>query len=95
MDMAMQPECLDAGLVKKQYADKLVLDGTIETQTTMPRSGTLEEVHSVARKRIETPGQGGGRLILSPTHLLEPEVPMKNVVAYIEVSKASTQGEPQ
>jgi uroporphyrinogen decarboxylase len=78
----LQPECLDLRLTKRRYGDKLVFDGTVGTQTTMP-FGTAEEVRRVVRERAADLG-GDGALILSPTHVLEPEVPTANVVAFME-----------
>jgi len=45
--------------------------------------GTPEEVKKVVKERIETVGEGGG-LLLAPTHILEPEVPWENVLAFFE-----------
>ncbi len=53
------------------------MDGTIGTQTTMP-FGNPEDVRACVRERIETLGKDGA-LILSPTHVLEPEVPWENI----------------
>lgn len=81
----VQPECLDPLTVKQKYGDKLVLDGTIGTQTTMPFA-TAEQVKETVIQRAESLGYDGA-LILSPTHYLEPEVPLENIEAFIEASK--------
>jgi uroporphyrinogen decarboxylase len=81
----VQPECLNPQEVKKQYGKHLVLDGTIGTQSTMPFSGS-EEVKRVVRERKETLGFDGG-LILSPTHILEPEVPLENIAAFVDACR--------
>lgn len=81
----IQPECLDAMEVKRLYGDKLVLDGTIGTQSTMP-FGTPEEVRTLIKERKRTFGYDGG-LIISPTHLIEPDVPIENVIAFLEECK--------
>lgn len=78
----VQPECLNIYEVKKKYGDKLVLDGTIGTQSTMP-FGTVEDVKNAVRDRKEKLGYDGA-LILSPTHVLEPEVPIENILAFCE-----------
>jgi uroporphyrinogen decarboxylase len=78
----IQPECLDVADVKKKYGDQLVLDGTIGTQTTMP-FGTPVDVRRVVRERISILGKDGA-LILSPTHILEPEVPIENIMAFVQ-----------
>lgn len=82
----VQPECMDIYEIKRRYGDKLVLDGTIGTQTTMP-FGSAEEVRQTILSRVEDLGQDGA-LILSPTHVLEPEVPVENVLAFFETCSA-------
>ncbi len=81
----VQPECLDVEKINEKYGDKLIFDGTIGTQTTMPFSDP-EEVKKVVRKRKKTIGKNGG-LILSPTHVLEPEVPVENIMAFVEAAR--------
>jgi len=78
----VQPECMDPATLKEQYGDRLSFWGTIGTQTTMP-FGTAAEVKRVVRERIRTVGKGGG-LVLAPTHVLEPDVPYENIIAFIE-----------
>lgn len=78
----IQPECLDPVVIKEQHGKQIVMDGTIGTQTTMP-FGTADEVKKVIMDRKEKLGYDGA-LILSPTHILEPEVPIDNVIAFIE-----------
>jgi len=81
----LQPECIDLLKVKRTWGRYLVLDGTIGTQATMP-FGTPEDVSGCVRKRIEELGQDGA-LILSPTHVLEPEVPIANINAFIDACR--------
>ncbi|MCD6506900.1 hypothetical protein J7M22_09790 [Candidatus Poribacteria bacterium] len=78
----VQPECMDPVKLKRLYGDKLTFWGTIGTQTTMP-FGTPEEVKRVVHERVRTVGKGGG-LVLAPTHVLEPDVPGENVIAFFE-----------
>ncbi len=80
----VQPECLDMIALKRRFGDKLVFDGTIGTQTTMP-FGTPDDVRRVVAERMDTLG-GDGALILSPTHVLEPEVPLENIRAFVEAA---------
>jgi uroporphyrinogen decarboxylase len=42
------------------------------------------------RERIEIVGKGGG-LMLAPTHMVEPEVPWENIVAYVDEVKQGLQ----
>jgi uroporphyrinogen decarboxylase len=81
----VQPECMDPALIKRQYGDRLSFWGTIGTQTTLP-FGTPEDVEDAVKRNIETVGSGGG-LLLSPTHMIEPEVPWENIEAFIGAIK--------
>jgi len=81
----VQPECLDPSRVKRRWGDRLVLDGTVGTQSTMP-FGTPDEVRRVVRENVRALA-GDGALILAPTHVLEPEVPLENVYAFVEAAR--------
>ena len=78
----LQPECMDIEAIKREYGRDLAFWGAVGTQTTMP-FGTPEEVERVVRRCIETIGRDGGFLI-APTHLVEPEVPWENIMAFVE-----------
>ncbi len=81
----IQPECMDFKEIHDQFGDKLSFHGTIGTQTTMP-FGTPEEVRREVIKNLEIAGSKGG-LCISPTHVLEPEVPWENIIAYVEACR--------
>lgn len=81
----LQPECLNALEVKQMYGNRVVLDGTVGTQTVMP-FGTPAEVEATVKRNIEQLGYDGA-LILSPTHILEPEVPIGNILAFIDTMR--------
>ena len=78
----VQPECMDPAKLYREYGRDLVLDGTVGTQTVMP-FGTPQDVTETVKRTIDQIGQAGG-LILSPTHVLEPEVPIANIEALFE-----------
>lgn len=78
----VQPECMSPENVKRVFGDKICMWGTIGVQSTLP-FGTAEEVRQTVRRRIGECGKNGG-LILSPAHMIEPEVPFENVVALYE-----------
>ncbi len=78
----VQPEAMDSAELKEKYGDRLAFWGTVGGQTTMP-FGTPEEVKKEVKKRIETVGKGGG-LLVAPGHMLEPEVPWENILAFFE-----------
>lgn len=82
----VQPECMDFEKLYAQYGDKLSFSGLLGTQTLMP-FGTPEEVRATVKKYLDMVGPKGG-LYICPTHMLEPEVPIENVIAYIEACQA-------
>jgi uroporphyrinogen decarboxylase len=75
----LQPECLDIDKVYKDFGHVLSFDGTIGTQSTMPW-GTPQDVRTRVKEVIQKYGTNGG-LFISPTHVLEPEVPLANIDA--------------
>ena len=83
----VQPECMNVNQVKREYGDRLVFDGTIGTQSTMP-FGTPNEVRRVIQERKRVVGADGA-LIISPTHVLEPEVPLENIEAFFDECRVS------
>jgi uroporphyrinogen decarboxylase len=78
----VQPEAVDAAGIKTLYGDRLSFWGTVGVQHTLP-FGTTEEVKAEVKTRIETVGKDGG-LLIGPSHVIEPEVPWTNVLAFVE-----------
>ena len=81
----VQPECLDIDAIYREYGRHVTFDGLIGTQTTMP-FGSPNQVRDRVREVIDKYGQNGG-LILSPTHVLEPDVTVANVEAFAEACR--------
>jgi len=81
----LQPEALDLDAVHARYGDHLTFDGCVGTQSTMPFASP-KEVEARVRELIDRYGRSGG-LILSPTHVLEPEVPIANVDAFADACR--------
>jgi uroporphyrinogen decarboxylase len=75
----IQPECLDLADVKKNFGDRLIFWGGVGTQQTMP-FGSAEDVYRDVRRTIDVLGPTG--LFPCPTHVLEPEVPWENILAF-------------
>ena len=72
--------------------NQVILDGVpneydggdlVGTQTTFP-FGTPDDMRARVRDLAESLDAGRGGLMLSPTHVLEPEVPPENVIAFFE-----------
>ena len=81
----LQPECLDIDAIHRRFGRRLSLDGCSGTQSTMPW-GTPDDVRARVKHCIERYGQEGG-LMLAPTHVLEPEVPLENIDAFAEACR--------
>ena len=80
----IQSECMDFAEIYEKYHDRLSFHGTIGTQTVMP-FGTPEEVRQAVWHNLEVAKDGG--LFVTPTHMLEPEVPWENVLAYVQACR--------
>lgn len=78
---SVQPEANDPARLKRLYGQHLAFWGTMGVQSTFP-FGTPEDVEAVVRQRMETVGVGGG-LLIGPAHVIEPETPVENVLAFI------------
>lgn len=81
----IQTECMEFKRVYEKYGDQISFHGTIGTQTVMP-FGTPEEVKKNVWENLDLVGPEGG-LFVAPTHLLEPEVPWENIIAYVEACR--------
>lgn len=78
---AVQPEANDIARVKQLYGRDLAFWGAVGVQSTFPHA-TPQEMDQVVKQRIEVMGRGGGFLI-APAHVIEPETPVENVLAFI------------
>ena len=81
----IQPECMDPKKIISQYIDKISFWGTLGTQTTLP-FGSANDVKDFCIEMLGHVNQTGG-LLLAPTHLVEPEVPLENIEAFVDVMK--------
>lgn len=80
-----QPEVMDVPALMKQYHGTLSFHGGLSTQRILPY-GTTDEVRAETRKLIELGSNGG--YILSPAHAVEGDVPLENILAFIEEAHA-------
>ena len=81
----VQPECMDTFELKRKYGQQLSFWGTLGTQSTLP-FGTPEDVRRDINARCDMVARGGG-LLIAPTHMVEPEVPWENLVAFVDAVK--------
>ncbi len=76
----IQPECMDFEKIYSTYKGSVAFHGSIGTQTTFP-FGSAKEVYDKVIENLDIAGKNGG-LLIAPTHMLQPEVPWENIVAY-------------
>ena len=79
----IQPECMDIFALKDRYGDRLSFHGGIGVQTVLP-FGTPQDVRDTVRRTIDRMGANGGGYLCSPAHMIRPEVPWANVMAFVE-----------
>ena len=73
---------MDFRKLKKEYGRHIVFWGGIPTQTVFP-FGTPDDVRRETREVIRTLGAGGGHII-GPDQEIMADVPIDNIVAYVE-----------
>ncbi len=78
----LQPESMDRAELQAEYGDRLSFWGGIGTQSVFPH-GTPAEVKREVWAMLDAAGPRGGALP-APTHMIEPEVPWENILAYVE-----------
>lgn len=83
----VQPECMPLATVIPLHQHHLGFWGMIGTQTTMP-FGTPDDVRAAVAACAQY-ARAGARMVVGPTHVLEPDVPWENIVALVEAVRAS------
>jgi len=79
-----QPEVMDVGVLMKQYHGRLAFHGGLSTQRTLPH-GTVNDVRAESRRLIGLGCNGG--YIFAPAHAVEGDVPLDNMLAFIETAQ--------
>jgi uroporphyrinogen decarboxylase len=80
-----QPEVMDVAALIPQYRGRLVFHGGLSTQRTLPY-GTVHDVRAESRRLLDLGADGG--YIFSPAHDVDGDVPLENMLAFIDTALA-------
>jgi uroporphyrinogen decarboxylase len=80
-----QPEVMDVDALMKRYRGRLAFHGGLSTQRTLP-FGSPADVRRETSHLLEL-GRDGG-YIFAPAHAVEGDVPLANMLAFIETVQA-------
>ncbi len=81
-----QPEVMDLHDMKARYGDRLTFYGGVSIQQLLP-FGTPQQVRDQVRRLLDDLGRGGG-FIIAPSHEMPGDIPLENMLAYIETVQA-------
>jgi len=79
----VQPDCMDAAAIKREFGDRLAMWGTVGNACLWDR-GSPDQIRLEVRQRIETLGPEG--LLLAPAYDIDYS-PIENIVAFIEATE--------
>ena len=77
-----QPEVMDIESLMERYRGRLTFHGGLSTQRTLP-FGRVEDVRMETQRLLKMGALGG--YIFAPAHDVEGDVPLENMLAFIEL----------
>jgi uroporphyrinogen decarboxylase len=80
-----QPEVMDVFQLIEQYRGRLAFHGGLSTQRTLPY-GSRADVRAETLKLLAAGRQGG--YIFAPAHAVEGDVPVENMLEFIDLLQA-------
>lgn len=81
-----QPDVMDVYAIKRQYGDRLTFYGGMSVQGLLPH-GTPQQIRGETRRLMDGIGRDGG-FIIGPSHHMPGDIPVDNMVAFIEAVRA-------
>jgi uroporphyrinogen decarboxylase len=84
-----QPEVMYVAALMKQYRGRLTFHGGLSVQRTLPH-GTVEDVRRETERLLELGREGS--YILSPSHDVPKDVPLENMLTFIEAAQQQAGG---
>lgn len=83
-----QPEVMDVEALHDEYLGRLSFWGGLSTQSTLPHEDAAT-VRAESRRLLEMGRRGG--YIFSPSHAVEDDVPIENILAFIDEAQSQPQ----
>jgi len=87
-----QPEVMDTANLLRKYRGKLAFFGGLSTQKTLPY-GTAADVSKETQRLLELGREGS--YILAPAHAVEGDVPLENMLAFIDTVQQQPEFKPE
>ena len=79
----VQPEVLEHSRLYREFGRDLSFYGGVSTQTVLP-SGTRRQVQDAVAACIDRLAPDGTGLIVGPSHRMQTDIPLENVIAMME-----------
>lgn len=77
-----QPDVMDIYAIKRQFGAQLAFYGGMSVQHTLPH-GSPKHIRAETHRLMKEIGRGGG-FIIAPSHHMPGDIPLENMVAFIE-----------